>query len=167
VICSGLGWKLEDWTMVKATSSPITQKAMIMKTAELIDCGVSWIVGRLFIADTPLEPGDFSLLLAYKPSVMHVTEMTPRAVAQLERRLVVKKSLGTGVAVPRLASSKETILSAPDNETKSGDSRVTLSAINRRRPARAVFRSLLRTFLLANHSKVRIPLLASLHDLRI
>jgi hypothetical protein len=30
-----------------------------------------------------------------------------------------------------------------------------------------VFRSLLRTFLLANHSKVRIPLLASLHDLRI
>jgi hypothetical protein len=55
--------------MVKATSSPIAQKAMIMKG----------ILGRLFIADTPLNPGEFSLLLAYKPSVMRVTRMTPRS----------------------------------------------------------------------------------------
>jgi hypothetical protein len=59
--------------MLKATSSPITQKATIMKkigirhlcfkpaggfvpTAELIDCGVSRIVGKLTIADSPLDP---------------------------------------------------------------------------------------------------------------
>jgi hypothetical protein len=84
---------------------------------------------RPIFSDSAREYGFCRRPLYRSGLVLHNRRMFQREATianKTVRTITSQKSLGTRVAAPRLASFEETILSAPDNETKFGDNGVTL-----------------------------------------